>query len=66
MTRKTVRWVIGAAAGLVASSSLASGTALADASSTNIPGSLTNPSGAAGALGMLPVGAVSGILPVGK
>jgi hypothetical protein len=65
MTRKTVRWVIGATAGLIASTGLATGTA--QATSTNIPGSLTDPTALAGGLpGLLPVGAVSGILPVGK
>lgn len=65
MTSKTVRWVIGATAGLIASSSLATGTA--QATSTNIPGSLMTPTGLTGAVpGLLPIGAVSGILPVGK
>lgn len=65
MTRKTVRWVVGAAAGLIAGTGLATGTA--QATSTNIPGSLMTPTGATGALPeMLPVGAVTGILPVGK
>jgi hypothetical protein len=67
MTRKTVRWVIGTTAGLIATTGLATGTA--QATSTNLPGSLTTPGGLVGAvpgLQMLPVGAVTGILPVGK
>lgn len=67
MTRKTVRWVVGAAAGIIASTGLATGTA--QATSTNIPGSLMTPGGLTGAVpmaDMLPVGAVTGILPVGK
>jgi hypothetical protein len=59
MKRKTVRWVIGAAAGLVVSSSLAAGTAQA----ADTGGGLL-PAGGAGQ--MLPVGAVTSILPVGK
>ena len=62
MTRKTVRWVIGATAGLVAGSSLATGTAQA-ASPTD---ALTGLVPVAGVGQMLPIGAVTGILPVGK
>ncbi|HEY9413458.1 MAG TPA: hypothetical protein VIQ30_01760 [Pseudonocardia sp.] len=62
MTRKTVRWVIGATAGLIASTGLANGTAQA--------GAVPDPVGAllpaAGVGQMLPIGAVTGILPVGK
>lgn len=67
MTRKTVRWVIGAAAGLVASSGLASGTALAGATSTNLPQDLFTPTGsAAGVSQLVPFGAVTGILSAGQ
>jgi hypothetical protein len=62
MKRKTVRWVIGAAAGLVACSGLATGTAQA-AGPTDLAGALL-PAGGVGQ--MLPIGSVTGILPVGK
>jgi hypothetical protein len=58
MTRKTVRWVVGAAAGLIVSTGLAAGTA--QAASPNLPGSLLDATGAG------PVGAVCGILPAGQ
>jgi hypothetical protein len=61
MTRKTVRRVIGAAAGLIAGTSLASGTAQA-AAPTDLAGGVLP----AGVGQMLPLGAVTGILPAGK
>lgn len=62
MTTKTVRWIVGTAAGLIAGTGLASGTAQAgivpDAAAGLVP--------VAGVGQMLPIGAVTGILPVGK
>jgi hypothetical protein len=60
MTRKTVRWVVGAAAGLIASSGLATGTA--QAAGLPVVGGLVP----AGVTQASPVGAVTELLPVGK
>ena len=61
MKRKTVRWVIGAAAGLIASTSIASGTAQAAAPTDLAAGLLP-----AGLGQMVPAGAVTGLLPAGQ
>jgi hypothetical protein len=60
MTRKTVRWVVGATAGLIASTGLATGTA--QAAGLPVVGGLVP----AGLTQTLPIGSVTGILPVGK
>ncbi|MDQ2710285.1 MAG: hypothetical protein M3Z25_22845 [Actinomycetota bacterium] len=61
MPRSAIRWVIGAAAGIVVSSGLANGAA--QAAGLPVVGDLPVVGGLVQAL---PVGAVNGILPAGQ